>query len=108
MVWDATCPDTFAPSHISLATSEAGAVADEAERKKKLKYSSLLATHHFIPIAIETSGVFGPEATSFFKELARRIKIETGEPRSFHFLVQRIAVAIQRGNAAAVLGTMPD
>ena len=61
-----------------------------------------------VPIAIETSGVFGPEATSFFKELARRIKIETGEPRSFHFLVQRIAVAIQRGNAAAVLGTMPD
>ena len=105
MVWDATCPDTFAPSHISLATSEAGAVADEAERKKKLKYSSLLATHHFIPIA---SGVFGSEATSFFKELARRIKIETGEPRSFHFLAQRIAVAIQRGNAAAVLGTMPD
>ena len=29
LVWDATytCPDTFAPSHLSRATSEAGAVA---------------------------------------------------------------------------------
>ena len=56
LVWDTTRPDTFAPSHITLATREAGAVADEAEWRKKQKYSSLMTSHQFIPIAIETSG----------------------------------------------------
>ena len=106
LVWDATCPDTFAPSHLQLAIREAGAVADQAERKKD-KYAELAATHHFVPVAIETMGVFGKEAEAFFIELGRRIREETGEPLSFHYLLQRIAVAVQRGNAAAVLGTTP-
>ena len=96
LVWDATCPDTFAPSHLQLATREAGAVADQAERRKVAKYIELAATHHFIPVAIESTGVFGPQAHAFFRE-----------PLSLHYLHQRIAVAIQRGNAAAVLGTSP-
>ena len=28
LVWDVTCPDTYAPSHISLTTKEAGAVSE--------------------------------------------------------------------------------
>ena len=75
---------------------EASAVADEAEQRKKQKYSSLMTSHHFVPIAIETSGVFGSEAITFFKELGQRTKFESGDPRSFHFLIQRAAVAIQQ------------
>ena len=30
----------------------------------------------------------------------------TGEPRSHEYLLQRISIVVQRGNAAAVLGTM--
>jgi len=41
-------------------------------------------------------------------ELGRRIRAETGEPRSLQFLLQGIAVAVQRGKAAAVLGTAPS
>ena len=100
-------PRHLAPSHLQLAVREAGAVADQAERKKKDKYAELAATHHFVPVAIETMGVFGKEAEAFFIELGRRIREETGEPLSFHYLLQRIAVAVQRGNAAAVLGTTP-
>ena len=81
-------------------------MADEAERRKKQKYSSLTTSHHFVPIAIETSGVFGSEAITFFKELGQRTKSELGDPRSFHFLIQRAAVAIQWGNTATVLGTL--
>ena len=62
LVWDATCPDTYAPFHISLATREAGAVAAHAEHRKRLKYTELEASHQFIPVAIETTGVCGPEA----------------------------------------------
>ena len=35
LVWDATCPDTFAPSYVSNATREAGAVAALAEERKR-------------------------------------------------------------------------
>ena len=83
LVWDATCPDTLAPSHITLATREAGAVADEAERKKKQKYSSLMTTHHFVPIAIETSGVFGSEAITFLRSWANRLNSNRGIPAHF-------------------------
>ena len=78
-------------------------MADQAERKKKDTYAELAATHHFVPVAIETIGVFGKEAEAFFIELGRRIREEMGD----HYLLQRIAVAMQRGNAAAVLGTTP-
>ena len=34
LVWDATCPDTFASSYEALAVSETGAVAVAAEKRK--------------------------------------------------------------------------
>ena len=37
LVWDAICPDTLAHSYQQISTREAGAVAAEAERHKKLK-----------------------------------------------------------------------
>ena len=56
------CPDTFAPSYSSNATSEAGIVAASAEERKEAKYSNIGALHCFTPVAIETSGVFGPKS----------------------------------------------
>ena len=44
LVWDATCPDTFAPSPRDLTTRGAGAVADQAEERKKAKYAELATT----------------------------------------------------------------
>jgi len=32
----------------------------------------------------------------------------TAEPRSFSFLMQRLSVAVQRGNAVCVTGTAPS
>ena len=105
LVWDATCPDTLVPLHVVLAAREAGLVASQAEQTKTLKYAHLNSIHHFVPVAVETSGVFGPEAMTFVKELGRRVRAETEEPLSLQFLLQGTAVAIQRGNAAAFLGT---
>ena len=65
-----------------------------------------MTSHHFVPIAIETSRVFDSDAITFFKELGQQTKSKLGDPRSFHLLIQRAAVAIQRGNTAAVLGTL--
>ena len=70
-------PDTLAPSYSALATSEAGAVAAEMERRKKAKYFHLDSSHFFVPIAVETLGVMGREAGRFFRGLGRRIAAAT-------------------------------
>ena len=62
LVWDATCPDTFAPSHVSSAATSSSAIAKQAEQAKKAKYAHLDASHYFVPLVVETSGVLGPEA----------------------------------------------
>jgi len=51
-------------------------------------------------------GSWGEQAFQFVQALGVRIATATaGDPRSAGFLHQRIAIAIQRGNAAVVLGT---
>ena len=80
-------------------------MAAEMERRKKAKYSHLDSSHFFVPVVVETLGVMGPEAGHFFRDLGRRIAAATSDPLSHQYLIQRVAVAVQRGNAAAVLGT---
>ena len=57
-----------------MTISEAGAVAALAEREKMTKYETIAQTHLFCLIAIETSGVFGPVASTILRNLARQIK----------------------------------
>src|SRR5208282_1866578 len=83
-----------------------GLVATEAERKKRSKYACLTPTYHFIPVAVETFGALGEDAGDFVKALGKSISAVTGEKRSTEFLLQRLSVAIQRGNASCVLGTL--
>ena len=108
LVWDVTCTDTFAVTYLSTACREAGAVATNAETAKRTKYSVLSQdpTLEFIPIAVETSGVFGPSALTFFKELGRRITAQTGDPFARTFLMQRISLIVQKYNAVAIYGTL--
>ncbi|CAH2244058.1 jg18121 [Pararge aegeria aegeria] len=49
----------------------------------------------------------GPEARALFKELSKRVIESTGDPRAGSYFAQRISLAIQRGNAASILGTVP-
>ena len=106
LVWDVTCPYTYATSHTILATRETGAVAASAEEKKTTKYVELARTHYVTPLAVETSGAFGPGAREFSTELGRRLIRVTGDLMSRCHMIQQISVALQRGNAAAVLGTI--
>ena len=41
----------------------------------------------------------------FFAEMVKRLKHYTQEPKLGEYFLQRIALDVQRGNAAAVLGT---
>ena len=83
----------------------AGAVAEAAEAKKRAKYTDILATVDFTPVAIETSGTWGPDGWALVSELGRRTAALSRKPRSTAFLRQRISIAIQRGNAYCVTAT---
>ena len=109
LVWDFTCPDTLAPSHVLFSSSNAGSAAERAEAGKRTKYSELVSSgsYSFMPVAIETLGTWGPSALALCADIGRRLATESGDPRSHVFLSQRLSLAVQRGNAAAVIGTLP-
>ena len=106
LVQDATCLTCFAPSYLSSTSSEAGAIAALAEERKKMKYAKLNPALTFTPMSIETSGFFGPKSLSFLKDLGGHLDRVTREEKSTTYLIQRLAVAVQRGKAASVLGTV--
>ena len=106
LIWDATCPDTVAPSYVTRSADEAGTAATTSETKKISKYVALSDRHEFVPVAIETFGTWGERGLSFINEVGKRVAAVSGDNRSTAFLKQRMSLAIQRGNAAAVLGTL--
>ena len=96
--------------YMSNSTREAGAVTVTvlAEERKHMKYSKLdsIYSHQFEPVAIETTGVIGERSRKFLEELGRCIRRVSGEVNSTAFLLQWLSIAVQRENAASVLGTI--
>ena len=84
----------------------AGEVAAQAEERKCSKYSCLPVTHDFVPVAIETTGVTGPQTSGslFLKELGRSVSGQTGDPLVSSHIFQRLSIAIQRGNSSSIMG----
>ena len=64
--------------------------------------------YKFTPIAVETFGSWGRQGHTLVKEIGQKLCDITGDKRSTFYLFQRISMAIQRGNAASVLGTVPS
>ena len=50
------------------------------QQTKSQKYNSFVTTHHFISIAIETTGPWNSEASEFIAELGKKIAEVTLEP----------------------------
>ena len=105
LCWDATCVDSLSATAVVESAIESGSAAHSAERRKREKYRNLSERYIFEPLAVETMGVIGPSSRKFLAELGRRIAAATGECREQQWLVQRISLAIARGNAAAILAT---
>ena len=59
-----------------------------------------------MPISVETFGVWGEMGMKLIKELGKMLIQQSGEKRSTSFLFQSISVAIQRGNALSIMGTV--
>ena len=93
--------DTFSQSQSSLLTGGPGTAANKAEYLLTEKSQHLQFTHCFIPIGVETTGVFGHEVARFFKELGSRMATKSGDQKEYYRLQkiqQRNATAIIRSN----------
>ena len=105
LCWDATCVNTFGESIINQTAIESGHAAAKAEKDKRNKYLVLAQRYKFEPIAIETSGVFGPSTRNIIHEIGKRISEKTGDKRETLWLKQRLNIAIQRGNALSIIAS---
>ena len=106
VAWDVTVPDTFAATHLPLTSITPSAAADRAATKKKMKYQLLTQTHTFTPLAVETTGAFNTEVSKFLQDIGRRCTEATGDIKETAYLFQQVSVAIQRGNALSIMGTL--
>ena len=106
LVWDFTCCDTVARSHVQRCAQEAGSAANAAEERKLAHYSDLSSSYFFAPVAVETYGSVGTVSSNFIKDLSKRLMVATGDNKSGSYFRQRLSIVIQRGNALAVMGTM--
>ena len=102
LAWDVTVIDTFAASYLTASADHAGGAAEIAVKRKTIKYSSLSTNYEYCPIAFETMGPINEEGSDFISAIGKRISAITGEKREPMFLFQRLSIAIQRGNAAAI------
>ena len=73
LAWDVTVSDTYVASYLQLTSATACAAAEKAAADKSTKYVALAATHSFVPVAIEISGVWCPQSAEFIEDLGRRI-----------------------------------
>ena len=89
---------------ITTATN-VGHAADKSVISKTQKYQSILQTHLFTPIAIETAGVWNSQVREFIKELGKRITTVTGEIKETSYIFHQVSVAIQRGNVLSFIGS---
>ena len=77
------------------------------------KYRSSLFYFYFyfiivVAVVVETTGAMGTDALDFFADVGSRVRAVSNEAQSRTFILQQVSVALQRGNAASVLGTIGD
>ena len=101
LAWDVTVSDSFAPSHLPNTSLTAGAAADNAAVSKTAKYDRFRGTHLFFPVTIVTGRPWNAQATELIQEIERRLIIVMSDPLETQYLLQRISITIQRGNAVA-------
>ena len=108
LIWDTTVADTLCNSYINQTSKLAGSAAEAREFSKTLKYTELSEDYCFAPIGIETFGSWGSDGHKIVKEIGKKVMEATDEKRSAFFLFQSISIAIKRGNASCIIGTVPQ
>jgi len=106
LVWDATVWSTLCASQVRDTAARAGAAAEKAAAAKLRKYARFAQDYLLTPLAFESHGPISAATAAFTDTLAKQIGRARGCRRAGTFFLQRLSLAIQRGNALAVLGSM--
>ena len=105
IAWDYTNRDTVCQSYVGKTSKEAGKAAEVAEKAKLNHYNELSADFKVIPVATETFGSWGSMGLKWMRQIGDRIAARTGDKKATFRLLQRISMAIMKGNVASVKGT---
>ncbi|KAF2892101.1 hypothetical protein ILUMI_14072, partial [Ignelater luminosus] len=103
LVWDFTCINTLALCYTQQLISKPGSIAELAAKYVDIEEQG----YSYVPIAVETMGPWSLSVIKLIKDIGYKIKILTDDKRSTSYLIQRISLEIQRGNASCVLNTFP-
>ena len=82
LVWDVTCPDTFAPSYLHLTSKGAGKAAEKAEKEKIHKYQELSNKFIVMPVAVETMGAWGRSSLKFVQDIGEIMMTASGDKQA--------------------------
>ena len=106
LVWDATVSHRLAATYLPTARQRGPTVANLAEQRKRSKYSSLSEDYIFAPLAFESLGGIGDTTFNILRRIGKLVSSHTGDQKEFVYLRQRVAMAIQMGNAGCVLESL--
>ena len=89
-MWDFTCVDSFASSHIKETSKVAGSAAEKTEKLKLSKYEEIRNDYYMVPIAVETLDSWGPEGLQFIKCIGNKAKGTLAPERKYDILIYEI------------------
>ena len=103
LCWDYTCTDIFASIHVNKSAVRAGSATNTTEIVKRTKYRSLTNRYQLETVAIETAGTYNDGTKNIVRDIGRRLTEATGDQRETLWLMQRLGLAVHRGNDASIL-----
>ena len=83
-----------------------GAPAARGESEKKTEYREFLSEYDFVPLELESTGVWGAATRDWVTQIGRRIGLRTGNRRARVFLMQRVSIEIKRGDARMISASL--
>ena len=81
LTWDVTAVDTLASSYTPTTSVTPREAAEAAATRKRAKYTEIIQSHLFVPIAIETLGPINMDGQRFLDSLGERLSSVCGDPR---------------------------
>ncbi|KAJ4452177.1 hypothetical protein ANN_03695 [Periplaneta americana] len=71
LIWDSTCVDTLAPSHLPNTSRRVASAAELDVKNKVNKYAHLLDNYIFVPFGVETFGSWNHDAKVLVSQIGQ-------------------------------------
>ena len=107
LVWNGLVGDTLAPSYVDAGSLTSGIAGARVETLKLQKYNDTEASNYLVaPLVFDTLGGPSPATRLLLNTVGSMVEEAPGCKRAREYLLQRLLLDVQRGNAAALMGTL--